>query len=87
MCVVCPASAIQYTDPDDIKPVSTDHWPTVACQIWPRDTESAAHAAGFAAGQRCLQFLVGLLVCWFFINLVVFHWFVGFLLVCCRVKG
>jgi len=26
----------QYTSPDEIKPVSIDHWPTVACQIWPR---------------------------------------------------
>jgi len=25
-----------YTDQDEIKPVSIDHWPTVACHIWPR---------------------------------------------------
>jgi len=28
--------ATQYTDPDEIKPVSIDLWPNVTCQIWPR---------------------------------------------------
>ena len=54
----CPASATQYTDPDDIKPVSIDHWHTVACQIWPIKDREFAHAAGFAEARRCLQFLV-----------------------------
>jgi len=29
-----PAWTTQYSDPDEIKPVSIDHWPTVACQIY-----------------------------------------------------
>jgi len=29
--IVCPTTAIQYTYPDDIKPVSIEHWPSAAC--------------------------------------------------------
>jgi len=52
-----PAWTTQYIYPDEIKPVNIDHWPTVACQSWPRDREFA-HDAGFAAARRCLRFLV-----------------------------
>jgi len=34
-CIIILMSVTQCTDPDDIEPVSIDHWPTVACQIWP----------------------------------------------------
>ena len=53
----CFASVTQYSNLDEINPISIDHWLTVACQIWP-DRE-CAHAAGFAvaAAWRCLQFL------------------------------
>jgi len=34
--VSCPTWVSQHTDPDEINLVSIDHWPTVACQIWPK---------------------------------------------------
>ena len=45
-----------YTDPDQIKPVSINHWPTVACQFCP--DSKFAHAAGVPVLQQPAMFTV-----------------------------
>jgi len=48
----CPALAIQYSNPDEIDPVTIGNWPTaIHAKFSPSDREFT-HAAGFAAA-RC----------------------------------
>ena len=54
--VFCPLRR-QYIDPDEIKHVSTDHWPLLHAKFGPDMPREFAYAGGFAAARRCLQFL------------------------------